>query len=201
LDSIIDPGGMPLAGAPSKLAGGVFAGAITNRPQQIVPGGLSAGAVASAFVGMSPDGSKRAVFVVLTADGALAQAHAEFAVDGLAPAGTVSPIAIGPADVSRVTRAGMIFNWVPDRILYITDPVSNVVTALTLTTDDKVAIALRVADAMRAANSSRAEHASRWRSVRCRLGNLLSSPNGDQEGQQVAHPHDHRTALSCPQTL
>ena len=32
----------------------------------------------------------------------------------------------------------MIFNWVPDRILYITDPVRNVVTALTLTTDDKV---------------------------------------------------------------
>ena len=77
LDSIIDPGGMPLAGAPSKLAGGVFAGATTNRPQQIITGGLTAGAVANAFVGMSPDGSKRAVFVVLTADGALAQAHAQ----------------------------------------------------------------------------------------------------------------------------
>jgi mono/diheme cytochrome c family protein len=87
---------------------------------------------------MSPDGSKRAVFAVLTADGALAQAHAEFAVDGLAPSGTVSPIPIGPAEGSRVTRAGMIFNWVPDRILYITDPVRNVVTAVTLTTDDKV---------------------------------------------------------------
>jgi hypothetical protein len=87
---------------------------------------------------MSPDGSKRAVFAVLTADGAVAQAHAEFAVDGLAPAGTVSPIPIGPAEVSRVTRAGMIFNWVPDRVLYITDPTRSVVTALTLTTDDKV---------------------------------------------------------------
>jgi mono/diheme cytochrome c family protein len=32
----------------------------------------------------------------------------------------------------------MIFNWVPDRILYITDPVRNVVSGLTLTTDDKV---------------------------------------------------------------
>jgi mono/diheme cytochrome c family protein len=134
LDSIIDPAGMPLAGAPSKLAGGVFVGDLTNRPQQIIPGGLSAGAVANAFVGMSSDGSKRAVFVVLTADGALAQAHAEFAVDGLAPAGTVSPISIGP----RVTRAGMIFNWVPDRILYITDAARNVVSAVTLTTDDKV---------------------------------------------------------------
>jgi mono/diheme cytochrome c family protein len=138
LNSIIDPGGMPLAGAPSKLAGGVFAGDITNRSQQIVPGGLRTPAIANAFVGMSPDGSKRAVFMVLTGDGALAQAHAEFAVDGLAPPGTVSPIPIGPLDGSRVTRAGMIFNWVPDRILYITDPTRNVVTAVTLTTDDKV---------------------------------------------------------------
>jgi hypothetical protein len=39
LDSIIDPGGMPLAGAPSKLAGGVFVGDSTNRPQQIVMNG------------------------------------------------------------------------------------------------------------------------------------------------------------------
>jgi len=87
---------------------------------------------------MSSDGSKRAVFAVLTADGAIAQAHTEFALDGLAPAGTVSPIPIGPAEGSRITRAGMIFNWVPDRILYITDPVRNVITALTLMTDDKV---------------------------------------------------------------
>jgi mono/diheme cytochrome c family protein len=133
LDSIIDPGGMPLAGAPSKLAGGVFVGDVTNRPQQLVAGGLRAGAVANAFIGMSPDGSKRAVFAVLTADGAVAQAHAEFNVDGLAPAGTVRPIAL-----SSVTRTGMIFNWVPDRVLYVTEPAHNAITALTINTDDKV---------------------------------------------------------------
>jgi len=138
LESILDPGGMPLAAAPSKLIGGVFAGDMTNRPAQVIPGALNTGAVATALLGMSPDGSKRAVFAVLTADGAVAQAHTEFALDGLAPAGTVSPIPIGPAEGSRITRAGMIFNWVPDRILYITDPERNVVTALTLTTDDKV---------------------------------------------------------------
>src|SRR5262245_9827456 len=141
LDSIIDPGGMPLAGAPSKLAGGVFAGDSTNRPQQIVPGGLSAPAIANALVGMSPDGSKRAVFAVLTADGALAQAHAEFAVDGLAPAKTIAPITLpAPADAerARVTRTGMIFNWVPDRILFVTEPERNAVTALTLGNDGKV---------------------------------------------------------------
>src|SRR5262245_47944154 len=141
LNSIIDPGGMPLAGAPSKLAGGVFAGDVTNRPQQIVPGSLRAPAIANAFVGMSPDGSKRAVFMVLTADGALAQAHAEFAIDGLAPANTVSPItlpAVADAARARITRTGMIFNWVPDRILFITEPERNAVTALTLNNDDKV---------------------------------------------------------------
>src|SRR5262245_33833558 len=141
LDSIIDPGGMPLAGAPSKLGGGVFAGDITNRPQQIVPGDLHAPAVANAFVGMSPDGSKRAVFVVLTADGALAQAHAEFAVDGLAPAKTITPIALpaaADADRARITRTGMIFNWVPDRTLFIAEPEHNTITALTLGNDDKV---------------------------------------------------------------
>jgi len=48
-----------------------------------------------------------------------------------------------------------------------------------------VMIVLRVADAIntRATNSSRAEHASRWRSVRCLLGNLLSSQNDDQGGR------------------
>src|SRR5215470_14975997 len=141
LESIIDPGGMPLAGAPSKLAGGVFAGDMTNRPQQIVPGGLRAPAIANTFIGMSPDGSKRAVFIVLTADGALVQAHAEFNVDGLAPANTVAPItlpAVSDADRARITRTGMIFNWVPDRVLFVTEPGRNAVTALTLGNDEQV---------------------------------------------------------------
>src|SRR5262245_15928546 len=141
LESIIDPGGMPLAGAPSKLGGGVFAGDITNRSQQIVSGDLRSPAIANAFVGMSPDGSKRAVFIVLTADGALEQAHAEFAVDGLAPAKTITPIKLpSAADAARarITRTGMIFNWVPDRVLFITEPERNAVTAVTLGNDDKV---------------------------------------------------------------
>src|SRR5262245_41159844 len=140
LESIIDPGGMPLAGAPSKLGGGVFAGVITNRPQQIMPGDLHSPAIANAFVGMSPDGSKRAVFIVLTADGALVQAHAEFAVDGLAPPKTIAPIALptaADADRAGITRTGMIFNWVPDRVLFITEPERNAIAALTLENDDK----------------------------------------------------------------
>ncbi len=141
-DSIIDPGGQPLAGAPSKVAGGVFAGDRTNRkPQQLIDGGLRAGAVANALLGMSPDGSKRAVFAVLTADGALAQAHTEQTVDGLAPAGTIAPLPLPAPDeagAALITRAGLLFNWVPERIIYVSDPVRNAVVALKLADDGKV---------------------------------------------------------------
>src|SRR5258708_3614574 len=109
-ESIADPTGEPLANAPSKLLGGVFAGDVTNRPSQLAPGALNSGAVASALLGMSPDGSKRAVFAVLTADGSLAQAHTEFALDGLAPPATITPIAVpapATASATMITRAGM----------------------------------------------------------------------------------------------
>lgn len=149
LDSILDPGGTPLANAPSKLAGGLFAGDLTNRSPQIVPGGLRSGAIANAFLGASSDGSKRAVFAVLTADGALSQAHTEFNVDGLAPAGTIAPITLATDDSARdasVTRAGMIFNWVPNRILYVTDPTQNAIVVVLLDDDGKV---FRVKDTSR----------------------------------------------------
>ncbi len=140
-ESIVDPSGEPLNNAPSKLLGGVFVGSLTNRSPQLSPGALSSGGVASALLGMSPDGSKRAVFAVLTADGSLAQAHTEFALDGLAPPATIMPISI-PAPAAAVstmkTRAGMVFNWVPERILYITDPQRNAVVALTLTSDETI---------------------------------------------------------------
>lgn len=140
-ESIADPTGEPLNGAPSKLVGGVFAGNVTNRPEQLIPGALNSGAVASALLGMSPDGSKRAVFAVLAADGSVVQTHTEFALDGLAPPATITPIAVPPPATSgttMLTRAGMIFNWVPDRILYITDAGRNAIVALTLTSDEKV---------------------------------------------------------------
>src|SRR5262245_15999727 len=140
-ESIVDPTGEPLNNAPSKLLGGVFAGSLTNRAEQVIPGALISGAVASALLGMSPDGSKRAVFAVLAADGSVVQTHTEFALDGLAPPATITPIAV-PAPAVAVTtmrtRAGMIFNWVPDRVLYITDAPRNAVVALTLTSDEKV---------------------------------------------------------------
>jgi len=129
IESILDPDGRPLAGAPNKMAGGVFTGSLTNRvPQQAVQGSMTSGALATAHLGKSPDGGGRAVFAGLHADGSLIQLHAEKGVDGLAPAGTITPL--GPG--APVTRSGMAFNWVPDPILYVADPAANSIVALRL---------------------------------------------------------------------
>lgn len=142
--SIVDPGGRPLAGAPSRLSGGVFAGDRTARqPEKLVFGGLGAGVVATALLGMSPDGSKRAVFEVPTADGALAQAYTERSVDGLAPPGTIAGLPGiagegGTAEQPMALRAGMAFNWAPDRIFYVTDPAHNQIVAFKLMDDGQV---------------------------------------------------------------
>ncbi len=113
--TVIDPSGRPLDNAPSSEAGGVFAGALTNRTRatiaqpsgligkalnyrlsgQLTPGDLSHGALGTAFLGPSPDGSGLAVFAVATADGAVVQVHVQDGVDGLAPPGTVAPVAGG----------------------------------------------------------------------------------------------------------
>jgi mono/diheme cytochrome c family protein len=130
-ESIVDPDGRPLNGAPSTIAGGIFSGASTNREPQLLRGAMSTGAVATALLGRSPDGSGRAVFAVLNADGSLVQIHVEKGVDGLSPPGTVT-LASG----SR--RAGMVFNWVPDPILYVTDAGANAIVALTLRRDGHV---------------------------------------------------------------
>jgi hypothetical protein len=133
IHSILDPDGCPLDGAPNKVAGGVFSGTLTNRTPQIVPGSMSTGALATALLGKSPDGGGRAVFAGLHADGSLVQLHTEQGIDGLAPGGSISPL---EAD-TQVSRAGMTLNWVPDQILYVTDPVANAITALALRADSK----------------------------------------------------------------
>jgi hypothetical protein len=116
----------------------VFAGNHTNRPDQRIPGQLL-GAVGTALVGKSPDGTGKAVFAVVTADGSVAQVHVKQGVDGLAPAGTIQLLSsTGPTDDATPTRAGAVFNWVPDRILYVADPVGNGVVALSLGEDGTV---------------------------------------------------------------
>src|SRR5579863_1184169 len=95
--SILDPNGQPLAGAPNPLIGGVYVGDLTNRnfvtdQAQVIPGGLNTGGVGTALLGPSPDGSCKAVFAVVTADGAIVQEHTLKGLDGVAPRFTVRPL-------------------------------------------------------------------------------------------------------------
>src|SRR5262245_8843220 len=140
--TILDPTGIPLAGAPNPQAGGVFAGDLTPRlPTQVFPGALGRGAVGTAFLGRSPDGSGRAVFCVALAAGSVIQAHTSKAVDGLAPVGSVSPLFNcrwddEDDDNRRVPpRLGVILNYTPTRILYVSEPFRNTIAAIDLIDD------------------------------------------------------------------
>jgi mono/diheme cytochrome c family protein len=144
--TILDPSGAPLAGAPDHTAGGVFTGDLTNRNASTTHG-ITAAAVATALVTKSPDGSGRAVFFAALADGSIVQIQTEKGVDGLVPAGTFTPIAgITPAAVESanpgtVTRVGLVFNWVPRPILYVSDPVNNQILAFDITNDGVMFVA------------------------------------------------------------
>jgi hypothetical protein len=135
--TIVDPDGRPLKGAPNQVTGGVYFDDLTGRqPSQIIPGALNKAAVGTAFLGRSPDGSGRAVFSVIVADGSIVQEHTAKALDGLAPPGTVEPLATrswwhGPG--SDVTpRLGAILNYEPDLVLYVSQPFDDSIRAIDL---------------------------------------------------------------------
>jgi hypothetical protein len=100
--TVTDPNGAPLDHAPSGIAGGVFFGGDTDRmtvplarastwigkyfnyrpSAQLTAGTLSHGALGTAFLGPSPDGSGFAVFAEVSADGSVTQVHVQDGVDG-----------------------------------------------------------------------------------------------------------------------
>jgi hypothetical protein len=146
--SILDPTGLPLNGAPNPLIGGVYVGNLTNRnvvatpsQPQVIPGGLNKGAVGTALLGPSPDLTCKAVFAVVTADGAIVQEHTLKGLDGLAPAGTVRPLlgSDGNAqDEAIVPRFGVVMN--PYNIeapvvrqLFVSEPFFNTIAVVNLT--------------------------------------------------------------------
>jgi hypothetical protein len=144
--SIDDPDGRPLKGAPNLTTGGVYFGHLTGRqPAQIIPGALDKAAVGTAFLGRSPDGSGRAVFSVVVADGSIVQEHTAKALDGLAPAGTVQPLAnrswLGDSRTEDnaehperllAPRLGAILNYTPDVVLYVSQPFDDSIKAIEL---------------------------------------------------------------------
>jgi di-heme oxidoreductase (putative peroxidase) len=141
--TVIDPGGMPLAGAPSPVAGGVFAGDETNRDAASTHG-LTSGALGTAILTRSPDLTGRAVFAAVEADGSVVQVHVQFGVDGLAPPGTVTPVAgVSPAaaestDPAVTAREGIVFNWAPTQNLLIADPQANRIVVLDVADDGRL---------------------------------------------------------------
>jgi len=140
--TILDPTGLPLKGAPNPLIGGVYAGGLTNRnvvfaPSQVIPGSLAAGAVGTAFLGPSPDGTCKAVFAVVTADGAIVQEHTVKGLDGLAPAGTVQPLlgrSWGPPNQEVEPRLGVLMNPYTGAApqLFVSEPFNNTIAVINL---------------------------------------------------------------------
>jgi hypothetical protein len=146
--SILDPTGLPLLGPPNPLIGGVYVGNLTNRnrvampPQpQVIRGSLRTGAVGTALLGPSPDGSCKAVFCVVTADGAIVQEHTLKGLDGLAPAGTVRPLLGRGWDLSDwdiEPRLGVLMNPYTQapiiRQLFVSEPFDDAIAVLDLVT-------------------------------------------------------------------
>ena len=150
-ESVVDPDGKPLEHAPDDAAGGVFVGAATQRESvakkvrsglfasvgnrtpsvQLTPGAIRKGALGTALLGTSPDGSGFAVFAIVTGEGAVVQAHVQDGLDGLAPAGT---IAVGDADPGLI---GIVFNWIPQRALYVADALRDRLVVLHLSDDTR----------------------------------------------------------------
>jgi hypothetical protein len=133
--TVLDPNGAPLAGAPDPVAGGIFSGDGTNRSSASTEG-LDHGAVATAILTKSSDGSGKAVFLAAEADGSIVQVHVLKGVDAFAPAGTFHPLtnvtvaSTQSTSPDTVTRVGMVFNWVPTRIAYVADPLANQIVVL-----------------------------------------------------------------------
>jgi hypothetical protein len=142
--SILDPTGLPLNGAPNPLIGGVYVGKLTNRnlvtnpaQPQVVLGSLNNGGVGTALLGPSPDGTCKAVFAVLTANGAIVQEHTLKGLDGLAPRGTVRPILGGDGKEAVEPRFGVIMNPYTNsstvvRQLFVSEPFYNTITVVDL---------------------------------------------------------------------
>ena len=152
--SILDPTGLPLASpplaAPNKLIGGVYLGKLTDRDvvamptqPQVISGALNTGAVGTALLGPSPDGTCKAVFAVVTVDGAIVQEHTLKGLDGLAPPGTVKPLQgrnWDPPNGNVEPRLGVLMNpYIPSGAptgtvlqLFVSEPFNNTIAVVNL---------------------------------------------------------------------
>jgi hypothetical protein len=97
--------------------------------------------VGTALLGPSLDGTCRAVFSVVTADGAIVQEHTAKGLDGLAPPGTIRPILGGNGNAQNEAiepRFGVIMNpytqsTVVVRQLFVSEPFYDTIAVVDLT--------------------------------------------------------------------
>jgi mono/diheme cytochrome c family protein len=138
--TVLDPQGFPLAGAPDPIAGGVFAGNLTNRSAASTHG-LTSGALGTAIMTKSPELTGRAVFAAVEADGSIVQVNVQRGVDGLAPPRTITPLtridrtSAESARANVLARVGLVFNWVPSMSLFVADPQADRLVVLDLSDD------------------------------------------------------------------
>jgi hypothetical protein len=136
--TVLDPQGFPLAGAPDPIAGGVFAGNLTNRNAASTHG-LTSAALGTAIITKSPELTGRAVFATVEADGSIVQVNVQRGVDGLAPPRTITPLTridrstAESARANVLSRVGLAFNWVPKMSLFVADPQADRLVVLDLT--------------------------------------------------------------------
>jgi hypothetical protein len=114
---------------------------VTTPPQaQVIPGSLSTGAVGTALLGPSPDGTCKAVFSVVTADGAIVQEDTLKGLDGLVPAGTIEPLLGRSWDAPNhgvEPRLGVLMNPYTAKPgqswqLFISEPFDNTIAVVNL---------------------------------------------------------------------
>jgi hypothetical protein len=83
---------------------------VPTKLPQVIPGSLKTGAVGTALLGPSEDGTCKAVFAVVTADGAIVQEHTLKGLDGIAPAGTVHSLLQDLQEEGVDPRMGVLMN-------------------------------------------------------------------------------------------
>jgi hypothetical protein len=125
------------------VIGGVYVGSQTNRnvvevpsTPQVIKGSLNAGAVGTALLGPSPDSTCKAVFSVVTADGAIVQEDTLKGLDGLAPAGTIQPLlgrSWDPPNQGVEPRLGVLMNpYAAMQQLFVSEPFNNTIAVINL---------------------------------------------------------------------
>jgi len=95
---------------------------------------LSKGAVGTALLGPSPDGTCKAVFAVVTADGAIVQEHTLKGLDGIAPAGTVQSLLQNLQQEGVDPRMGASHHPTisSPRQLFVSEPFNNTIAVVNL---------------------------------------------------------------------